>query len=90
MSFDLTMLDDAILRDPIHESVIRNQLTRTLGSTLECVRDELSQSLDAFWGTSADWHNVPLLESLLKVIGRSSNRIFVGLPLCKTLIHLSS
>lgn len=82
MALDHGMLDEAILRAPIHEMVIRNELTRTLGTTLEPVREELLQSLDAFWGTSTEWHDVVVWESLTRVVSRTSNRIFVGSTLC--------
>ena len=83
MSFDQTILDKAILKSPIHEAVIRGELTRTLGMTVEPVREELLQSLDSFWGTSTEWHDIELWDTLVQIVARVSNRVFVGSSLCK-------
>lgn len=40
-----------------------------------------------------DWMPIPAHDTMLKVIARSSNRVFVGLPLCITLLlplHMKS
>ena len=83
MALDLTLLDKTIVDRPLHETVIRNELTRSLGSTLEPVRIELLRGLDAIWGTSTEWHDICLWESLTKLIARASGRVIVGEELCK-------
>jgi cytochrome P450 len=80
---DHALLDSSLLWHPIHEVVIRGELTRTLGSTLEMVREELILSLDAYWGTGSEFHEIKVWDSLAKIFGRVSNRIFVGEELCR-------
>ena len=58
LSLGQTTLDYAITKAPIHEVVIRNELTRTLGSTLEPVREELKLSFESYWSNSQEWHEV--------------------------------
>ena len=32
---------------------------------------------------SSEWHCVPALKTMIDIIARTSNRVFVGLPLCE-------
>ena len=48
------------------------------------IMDELAHGLDEFWGNDEqNWKDVGVFESMRKIIARTSNRVFVGLPLCK-------
>ena len=40
-------------------------------------------------GGNSDWKSVPALSAIRKVVCRTSNRLFVGLPLCMQLFYLS-
>ena len=40
-------------------------------------------------GGNSDWKSVPALSTIQKVVCRTSNRLFVGLPLCMQLFYLS-
>ena len=82
LAMDLTMFDEAIIRNPLHEQVIRGELTRSLTLTLDPVREELLQSLEALWGNSIEWHEVGVWETFTKLVARTSHRIFVGTELC--------
>lgn len=84
---DYTFTDPAVVRQPYHEHVIKTDLTRQLGNlTMELV-DELATGLDEIWGLDADqWKSVVVFKDMMAIIARTSNRIFVGLPLCEFLL----
>lgn len=86
-----TMLHPHVIRDTVHGHVIRRELTKELDSYAEDIVDEIQYSLELLWGTSTtDWKEVPLYDVMLEVIGRISNRVLVGLPLCRDKAYLHS
>lgn len=80
---DWTFLDQKIVQQPRHEEVVRANMVRKLDAFTEPVMDELRQCFEDYWGTSTEWHEVNIWDSMLKVFARTSNRMFVGLPLCR-------
>lgn len=81
---DYVLLDASMATNPIQEVIIRRQLTRSLGSLIEEIEDELSVGVTHYWGNDTEkWIDVGVFESMNKVVARASNRIFVGLPLCE-------
>ncbi|KIW95735.1 uncharacterized protein Z519_04320 [Cladophialophora bantiana CBS 173.52] len=83
------------IMDPtVHFDVIKSELTRQVFNVTPEVCDELAAAVDHIWGSEADpdfefysdaegWKTVVLFDSLTKIIARISNRVFVGLPLCR-------
>ncbi|KAI1791206.1 cytochrome P450 [Ganoderma leucocontextum] len=73
------------LDDPYHVDVIRDKLTRMIPAVLPDVVDELSMVLPEYiaTGSTDDWVEVSVWRSMLNVIARISNRVFVGPPLCR-------
>ncbi len=81
---DYTLLHPRIVRHPIHEEVIRRDLTRQLGSLAMEIMDELGSGFDQYWGLDTEnWKEACVYENMMRFIARTSNRIFVGLPLCE-------
>jgi cytochrome P450 len=80
---DWTFLNQNIVKYPIHQDVIRGNMVRKLDSFTEPVMEELQQCFDDYWGMSTEWHEVNIWDSMMKVFARTSNRMFVGLPLCR-------
>ncbi|KAK7031683.1 cytochrome P450 monooxygenase 51 [Favolaschia claudopus] len=70
-------------RDPYHPAVIRTSLTRNVGQRFPDLRDEIVCSLADLIPQSDDWTPVAAYDTMLQVICRTSNRFFVGLPLCR-------
>jgi len=67
-----------------HIDIIRTKLTRNIAVTFEQVRDELARSLDASIPMHGDdWVKVPVVETMQRVVCATSNRVFVGTPLCR-------
>jgi hypothetical protein len=81
---DYTMLHPKIIHDTIHADVLRKELTKQLGEFTGDVIDEVDFAFRRNWGESTkEWKEVTLYDTMLDVIGRVSNRLLVGLPLCK-------
>jgi hypothetical protein len=83
MQTDYTFSDTEIARQPHHEHVVRTDLVRQLGSLTMDIMDELTASFDETWGLDTEeWKTVPVFENMRTIVARTSNRVFVGLPLC--------
>jgi hypothetical protein len=77
-------LDALNMDDSFQTDVIRSKLTQNIAVTFKEVREELFMAMDDFIPMSSDeWVKVPILETLQRVICRATNRIFVGVPLCR-------
>ncbi|TCD68632.1 hypothetical protein EIP91_010287 [Steccherinum ochraceum] len=66
-----------------HIPIIRTTLTRNLGALFPDVRDELASAFTEIIPPTNEWTKVPALATMMKVVCRTSNRIFVGAPLCR-------
>lgn len=81
---DYVLLDPAMARNPIQEVIVRRHLTRSLGSLITEIEDELAVGLERYWGHDTDnWKELNVFSTMSNIVARASNRIFVGLPLCK-------
>ena len=68
--------------------IIKGELTRQVFAMTEIVNDELKTAVDEIFGTDADnWSAIGLFDAVTKVVARINNRVFVGLPLCKSSSH---
>ncbi|EIW87324.1 cytochrome P450 [Coniophora puteana RWD-64-598 SS2] len=77
-------LGPPIHHDPFHIPIIRSQLTRNLGNLYADIRDEIATAFNDELPLKGDeWLEVPALSMIQQVVCRTSNRIFVGLPLCR-------
>ena len=81
---DYTFADPIVVRQPYHEHVVRTDLTRQLGALTMDIMDELASSFDETWGfDTREWKEIGVFENMMRIIARASNRMIVGLPLCK-------
>ncbi|KAJ7269724.1 cytochrome P450 [Mycena rebaudengoi] len=74
----------SIQKNSYHQATIRTSLTRNLHRCFPDVRDEIVCAFDdvlSLQGT--EWKTVPVLQVTMAVVARVSNRLFVGLPLCR-------
>ncbi|KAF8467567.1 cytochrome P450 [Russula ochroleuca] len=79
--YTLGILD---MNDTFHIDIIRSKLTRNIAVIFKEVREELVMAMDDFIPMSGDeWVKVPIQETLQRVICCVTNRIFVGVPLCR-------
>jgi hypothetical protein len=89
-SGDYTLLDASVVRNPIQASLIRRQLTRSLGTLVPDIQDELRYAFDKVWGCdSENWVNVEAMSTMEHILSRAANRVIVGLPLCEQMRSFS-
>ncbi|KAL3418560.1 cytochrome P450 [Phlyctema vagabunda] len=73
-----------MVRNPIHRKTVHKDLTRKLGKLIPDVIDELTNSIDDYWGIdTSEWRDITVFTDMMKIVSRASNRVFVGLPLCR-------
>ncbi len=69
---------------PIHEDVIRRDLSRQLGSLTTEVMNELENGFKQYWGVDTqNWRIIAVFDNMMKTVTRTTNRMLVGLPLCE-------
>ncbi|QDS76922.1 hypothetical protein FKW77_004422 [Venturia effusa] len=79
-----TMLHPNIPRDTVHGHVIRRELTKDIDNFVEAMAEESLYALDINWGVNTqDWVEMSGYEMMLDIVGRISNRVLVGVPLCR-------
>ncbi|KIM22626.1 hypothetical protein M408DRAFT_282051 [Serendipita vermifera MAFF 305830] len=69
--------------NPYHIKVIVNHLTRNLGGTFVEVYDETEAAISDCIGPGNDWVTLNAMDFIQEVVARASNRVFVGLPICR-------
>ncbi|KAF8994955.1 cytochrome P450 [Cyathus striatus] len=73
-----------ITRDQYHVEVVRKDVTRNLGARFSDIIDEISTSFtNLIEDKGNDWTKVVAYDVILKAVIRTSNRLFVGLPLSR-------
>ncbi|KAF8833162.1 cytochrome P450 [Paxillus ammoniavirescens] len=73
-----------VYHNPYHVPIIRSQLTRNVGILYPDIRDEMVTAFEEILDLRGnEWKSVPAFQAIQKVVSRTSNRIFVGLPLCR-------
>ncbi|KAH8113856.1 cytochrome P450 [Phellopilus nigrolimitatus] len=77
-------LGELVVKNQYHIPVVRTQLTRNIGVLFDDVRDEVERAFEDNIGAKGDeWVSRPGLDTVMQVVCRASNRVFVGLPLCR-------
>ncbi|KAF9269386.1 cytochrome P450 [Marasmius fiardii PR-910] len=69
--------------NPYHVDVIRTTLTRNIGAKFDEVLDEIKTSFDEIVPVRDEWVEFPAVATIQSIVVRASNRLFVGLPLCR-------
>ncbi|KAI6124825.1 cytochrome P450 [Pisolithus croceorrhizus] len=70
--------------DTRHRPLIQTRLTRNLSVLYADVRDEIIAACNEFLEPKHnEWKPVSVLHATLKIASRASNRVIVGLPLCR-------
>ncbi|KAF9236826.1 cytochrome P450 [Melanogaster broomeanus] len=73
-----------VYHNPYTLPIIRTQLTRNIGVLYPDLRDEVVTAFEEILDLKDnEWKNMPALDTFRKVICRTANRGFVGLPLCR-------
>ncbi|TCD63305.1 hypothetical protein EIP91_005686 [Steccherinum ochraceum] len=77
------ILGQEVVDDPYHMPLVHAKLTRNLNEFHGIMKDEMWTAFDDLIGVSDEWTSVPALKTVMSIISRTSNRVFVGLPLCR-------
>ncbi|KAJ6469684.1 cytochrome P450 [Mycena vulgaris] len=81
----------AIAENPYHQNTIRTSLTRNLHRCFPDVRDEIVCAFDEVLQLQgSEWKALPVLPVTMAIVARVSNRLFVGLPLCRDKAYLQN
>lgn len=79
-------LGSTIVSNHYHVSIIRSQLTRNLGVLFPDIVDEakaaFGDNVDAKFQEN-EWVKLPAYDTVMNVVARISNRVFLGLPVCR-------
>ncbi|OSX64670.1 hypothetical protein POSPLADRAFT_1044158 [Postia placenta MAD-698-R-SB12] len=69
----------------LHKPIIRNQFTRNADSVFLDLMDEIVFAFDnvLHLPESQEWVSFPALDTFVQVLAGCTNRVFVGLPLCR-------
>lgn len=83
--------DKTLLIDPYHEHVVHRNLPRRVGELVDEMWDEIVLALDDIWGTDeSQYKEIGVFDSVIRIIGRVSNRMFVGTPACRNSEYLDA
>ncbi|KAL4746289.1 cytochrome P450 [Aspergillus terricola var. indicus] len=84
LQFDHTLMDPKLAHLPAHMSVISGPLTRETGNLIPVLLDEIRHGIDSLWGTDTENPlSVCVFNTMSRIVGQATNRVFVGLPLCR-------
>lgn len=75
---------DLILRSNLHFRMIQTKLTPSLGSLTRPMEEEVKFAVDNHVPNSEDWVPIKPYHTVLDLVARTSARVFVGLPLCRS------
>ncbi|KAK4130390.1 cytochrome P450 [Trichocladium antarcticum] len=79
---DYTVVDPYLVRNPMHHKLITTTLTNQISHLVPDVADETAWGFDQHWGSGTDYHEVCVYETMRKIVGCVTNRVFVGKPKC--------
>ena len=84
--FEYTVGHPEITNNDMVETLIKRELTRTIGTLNREILEEVEASVEDIFGVNNELKEYKIFESLTKIIGRAVNRVFVGKELCKYII----
>ncbi|KAJ3488342.1 hypothetical protein NLI96_g2932 [Meripilus lineatus] len=81
-------LGKSLRDDPYHVEIIRSQLTRHIARELPAIHDEIVEAFTEVIPPREEWTAVLALPAMGAIVARVSNRVFLGLPMCRNLEYL--
>ncbi|KAF7345271.1 Cytochrome P450 [Mycena sanguinolenta] len=70
------------LHDPFQMNVVRTALTRNIAACFPVIREEIAAAFEDLIPAKDEWISVPAMQTILPIVTRVSNRVFIGL-LCR-------
>lgn len=84
LQFKYTVVDQIIIEIPIHQKIVASNLTHQISYLINDVLDETEWGFEKYWGTdTAGFRDIGVYETMRRIIGSVTNRVFVGLPTCR-------
>ncbi|KAI0132893.1 cytochrome P450 [Xylariales sp. AK1849] len=84
LQFKYTVADQIIIEKPIHQKIVASNLTHQVSHLMSDVLDETEWGFRKHWGTdTTGFKDVVVFETMRRIIGIVTNRVFVGLPSCR-------
>jgi cytochrome P450 len=78
------LLRPEIVHNPTHHETIRGPLTRNLAGLVPDILDEVRLAFDEVLGTDTkEFKEAVVFDTVIEVVARASNRVFIGVPLCR-------
>lgn len=76
-----------VFLDPYHIEVIRTDLTKNIAAAFPELHDEVVTAFNDEMPATKEWFGVQPTDVIRRIISRTSNRLFVGLPLCRDPVY---
>lgn len=87
---DYSFVHPVIIRELYHEHVLHKNLTKKLNALIPDIGEEVQIDLDEYLGLDVDnYKSINVMDLLMTVVPKLSNRIFVGAPLCRNKEYLA-
>ena len=88
---DYAFTHTQMLKDPYHEHVVHKYLPRNLAKVVPGMQEEVEHTIDVSWGMDTkSWKQLTVWDNLMFIISHVTNRMFVGLPLCRNKDYLDN
>lgn len=84
LQLDYTVTDPRLVHVPVHVNLVSGLLTRETGNLVPDLLDEIQYSVEGLWGTDAgNFKTICVYDVMRRIIGQATNRVFIGLPMCR-------
>ncbi|KAL2142991.1 hypothetical protein VTI28DRAFT_450 [Corynascus sepedonium] len=83
LQIDYTATDPSLVYNPVHHKLITTTLTNQIGNLVPDVAEETAWGFEKQWGTPSDYQEVCVYDTMRKIVGSVTNRVFVGSPKCR-------
>ncbi|KAI9745014.1 MAG: hypothetical protein M1818_001292 [Claussenomyces sp. TS43310] len=84
LQFKYTVVDQIVIENPIHQKIITSNLTHQISYLVDDVLDETEWGFEKYWGTdTTGFKDIVVFETMRRIIGSVTNRVFVGQPTCR-------
>lgn len=84
LQLDHVVMDSHLMHPPVHHKIVSTLLTRETGNLVPDLLDEIRFTVDKLWGVDTNaYRELCVYDVMRPIIGQVTNRVFVGLPLCR-------
>jgi len=78
-----TIVTLSLVPDPANIKLISATLTSQIGNLAPDMADEIACGFKHHWGHPSEYSELCVYETMRKIIGSATNRVFIGKPLCR-------